>query len=220
MVELAVSRPRRGVFIVLEGPDKSGKSTLAEFLVRKLRARGLRVTHTREPGGTSFAEAIRRILLDPAHRVHPLAELLLYEAARAQHTHEKLLPALGDGHAVICERYTMATMVYQGFGRGIALPLIRRLNRIATNGLSPDLTLVLDIPESEFTRRRPGRKHDRLERAGAAFRRKVRAGYERLARKQPRTHLLRSDRAKDTVQGEALGLVERALGSRKTAPHA
>ena len=202
---------RRGIFIVLEGPDKSGKSTLADFLVRRLRAKGLSVTHTREPGGTSFAEAIRKILLDPAHRVHPMAELLLYEAARAQHTQEKLLPALGAGHAVICERYTMATEVYQGFGRGLSLDLIRKLNRIATGGLAPDLTLVMDIPEREFARRRPGRAHDRLEREGAAFRRKIRTGYARLGRRRPRTHLLRSDRQKDVVQAEALALAEKAL---------
>jgi len=169
------------------------------------------VTHTREPGGTSFAEAIRRILLDPSHRVHPLAELLLYEAARAQHTQEKLIPSLRARHVVICERYTMATMVYQGFGRGLPLPLIRRLNSIATEGLRPDLTLVLDIPEQEFGRRRRGRRHDRLERESAEFRRKVRRGYERLARSERRAHLIRSDREPAVVQAEALALVERAL---------
>lgn len=169
------------------------------------------VAHTREPGGTSFAEAIRSILLDPKHRVHPLAELLLYEAARAQHTHERLLPALGRGEVVVCERYTMATMVYQGFARGLSLDLIRKLNAIATGGLKPDLSLVLDIPESEFGRRRRGRAHDRLERESSSFRRKVRLGYLRMAKSEPRSHLIRSNREPSVVQDEALALVDKAI---------
>src|SRR5882672_4768513 len=100
---------RAGKFIVLEGPDKSGKSTQAALLVKHLSRRKIRFLHTREPGGTSFAEAIRKILLDPHHEVDPLAELLLYEAARAQHTREKLAPALHAGKVVVCERYTLAT---------------------------------------------------------------------------------------------------------------
>ncbi|MEK7656569.1 MAG: dTMP kinase, partial [Elusimicrobiota bacterium] len=101
---------RRGRFIVLEGPDKSGKSTHAALLMDALHGRGLRALHTREPGGTFFAEAIRTILLDPRNKVHPLSELLLYEAARAQHTQEILLPALRAGKVVVCERYTLATL--------------------------------------------------------------------------------------------------------------
>src|SRR5438046_2406772 len=117
--------PPAGKFIVLEGPDKCGKSTQAALLADRLRERGFSVVHTREPGGTSFAEAIRKILLDDSHRVDPLAELLLYEAARAQHTKEKLLPALEQGQTVIAERYTLATLAYQGFARGLDLGLIR-----------------------------------------------------------------------------------------------
>lgn len=171
-----------GKFIVLEGPDKCGKSTQAALLADRLRVKGLAVIHTREPGGTSFAEAIRKILLDCEHRVDPLAELLLYEAARAQHTKEKLLPALAAGGVVVAERYTLATLAYQGFARGLDLDLIRRLNHIASFALKPDLTIVLDIPELEFGSRDKSRELDRLEKESEGFRRKVREGYRKLAR--------------------------------------
>lgn len=189
MVKSGVTRAQ-GVFIVLEGPDKSGKSTQAALLARALRSRRVAVVHTREPGGTSFAEAIRRILLHPKHRVDPVAELLLYEAARAQHTKEVLMPALARGKVVISERYTLATLAYQGFARGLDLSLIRRLNRIASFGLKPDLTVVLDIPEPEFAARDKTRKPDRLENESSLFRRRVREGYRTLARRDPGVALI------------------------------
>ena len=170
-------------------------------MARALRSRGLAVVHTREPGGTRFAEAIRRVLLDPRHEVRPLAELLLYEAARAQHTQEKLAPALSAGAIVVCERFTLATLVYQGAGRGLSMPLLRRLNAIATGGLKPDLTLVLDVPDREFHRRQ-SRRADRLELESRHFRQRVREGYRRLARTEPRTALLDGDRALGDVQAD------------------
>jgi dTMP kinase len=202
---------KRGIFVVLEGPDKSGKSTQARLLARYLARRRRRLLHTREPGGTSFAEAIRRILLHPSHRVDPLAELLLYEAARAQHTSEKLLPALKQGKVVLCERYTAATLAYQGYARGIPLPLIRALNRIATGGLKPDLTLILDIPESEFGARPRRRRADRLEREPSEFRRRVREGYRALARKEPRFALINGRLPAADVHREIVRRVEKVL---------
>lgn len=168
---------------MLEGPDKSGKSTQARLLIERLTALKIPFLHTREPGGTSFAEEIRRILLDPRHKVEPLAELLLYEAARAQHTEETLRPALKSGKLVICERYTLSTEVYQGYARGIARSLVARANALATGGLSPDLTVVFDIPDAEFGSRDVSRRPDRLENEPAAFRRRVRLGYRKLAPK-------------------------------------
>lgn len=167
---------------MLEGPDKCGKSTQARLLARHLRRRRVRFIHTREPGGTGLAEAIRAVLLDPHQKVDPLAELFLYEASRAQHTREKILPALKQGSWVLCERYSLATMAYQGCARGLSMPMIRTLDRIATGGLRPDLTIVLDIPESEFASRDRARKLDRLERESLGFRKRVREGYRRLAR--------------------------------------
>ncbi|MBI3549111.1 MAG: dTMP kinase [Elusimicrobia bacterium] len=202
---------REGFFVVLEGPDKSGKSTQAKRLVDDLRQDGLKVIHTREPGGTSFAESIRKILLDTKHKVDPMAELLLYEAARAQHTRDVLVPSLEDGAVVVCERYTLATLVYQGRARGLEEAMIRQLNRLATGGLRPDLTLVLDIPQGEFGRRDKRRKHDRMERETVLFRSKVREGYRALAKREPRTVLLDASEPVDRVEKEILQLVHAAL---------
>ena len=202
---------RRGLFIVLEGPDKSGKSTQARLLVAALAARGRRVLHTREPGGTGVAESIRKVLLDPKLEVSPVAELFLYEASRAQHTAEVLLPALKGGKTVVCERYTLSTDVYQGLARGLGLATTGTLNRIATSGLAPDLTIVIDVPDSEFSRRDKKRKLDRLERENAAFKKRIRAGYRRLARSARATILLDGTRAADDLHQEILGRVARRL---------
>ena len=113
---------KRGFFITFEGGEGSGKSTQARRLVAALRRRGLRPVHTREPGGTAIAEAVRRVLLTPGGRVAPLTELLLYEAARAQHLFEVVRPALARGAVVVCERYTDATEAYQGSGRACPWP--------------------------------------------------------------------------------------------------
>lgn len=204
-------RGLRGAFVVLEGPDKSGKSTQAALLARNLRRRKIPFVHTREPGGTSFAEAIRRILLNPRHTVDPLAELLLYEAARAQHTREKLRPALEAGKVVLSERYTLATMAYQGCARGLPLPMIRRLNEIATGGLKPDLTIVLDIPDSEFGSRDRRRRHDRLERESSLFRRRVREGYRLLAKRERGVVLLNGRLGVAQLQEEIFRRVEPLL---------
>ena len=199
---------RRGRFIVLEGPDKSGKSTQARLLARHLRRQGRRFIHTREPGGTTLAESVRRVLLDPQHQVDPLAELFLYEASRAQHTREKILPALKSGSWVLCERYSLATLAYQGHARGLSLPMIRTLDRIATGGLRPDLTIVLDIPESEFASRDRARKLDRLERESLAFRRRVREGYRRLARRRRGCVLINGRRPLAEVHDEIVRRVD------------
>jgi dTMP kinase len=198
-----------GRFIVLEGPDKSGKSTQARLLLRHLRRQGLACLHTREPGGTGLAEAIRAVLLDPHQKIAPLAELFLYEASRAQHTREKILPALKKGSWVLCERYTLATFAYQGHARGLSMAMIRTLDRIATGGLRPDLTIVLDIPESEFASRDRGRKLDRLERESLAFRKRVREAYRRLARTEPGCVLINGRRPLAEVHEEIVSRVAR-----------
>lgn len=149
------------------------------MLVERLRGEGYQVVHTREPGGTSFAEEVRRILLSTEHRVTPVAELLLYEASRAQHTDERLRPALAEGSVVVCERYTLSTTVYQGHARRLDAKVVETANRLATGGLRADLTFVFDIPESEFASRDAGRVHDRLENEPAAFRARVREGYRK-----------------------------------------
>lgn len=184
---------KRGLFITFEGGEGSGKSTQARLLAEELKKRQIPVVHTREPGGTSIAESVRKVLLNPASRIAPLTELLLYEAARAQHLAEVVIPALRAGRTVICERYTDATEAYQGFGRGLDLRAIKTLNAIATDGLSPDLTFLLDVPVkrglstarglAKRLSRRAARTNggDRMERESAAFHGRVRRGYLRLA---------------------------------------
>jgi len=174
---------KEGFFITLEGPDKTGKSTQAGFLVKHLEKLGFSVVWTREPGGTPFAEAIRAALLNPEHKVSAMAELLLYEASRAQHVGEKILPALKAGKIVVCERFTMSTLAYQGYGRGMPLSEIEKLNRLASGGLKPDLTFVFDMDDSEFSRRLSKKRSDRLELEPAEFRLRVQKGYRELAKK-------------------------------------
>lgn len=181
---------RRGAFLVLEGPDKSGKSTQARLLAEALRARGLTVLHTREPGGTSVAEGVRAVLLNPQLSIDPVAELFLYEASRAQHVAEKIRPALARGETVVCERFTMSSDVYQGLARGLGLKTTRALNAAATGGLKPDLTIVLDMPVEHFDSRDTARELDRLEREHVSFRVAVRKGYRRLAKSSPKTVLI------------------------------
>jgi len=214
---------KRGCFIVLEGPDKSGKSTQAGLLVRALLEHGRKVIHTREPGGkeVDFAEAIRKLILDPKHKVHPMAELLLYEAARAQHVHQLVEPALKKGAIVVCERFTLATLAYQGHARGLSLPMVRKLNRIATGGLTPDLTIVLDIPDREFRRRDPNREYDRLEREGSKFRRTVADAYRKLVRGEPKTLLIDANRDPSVVHVDLVARASLLLKSTvKPVPYA
>ncbi|MDR0734948.1 MAG: dTMP kinase [Elusimicrobiota bacterium] len=181
-------------FIVFEGPDRSGKSTQANLLSDYLSQREADVLLTREPGGDDVAERIRRLVLDPAHKVSPMAELLLYEASRAQHTQQKIIPALEAGKTVICERYTMSSCAYQGYGRGIDMDIINKLNDIATLNLKPDLTLVLLMSDKYFTERGEYLFSDRLEREDEAFRHKMRKGYREIAAKTANAVIIDADK--------------------------
>jgi dTMP kinase len=183
---------KKGLFITFEGPEGSGKSTHIKQLARWLRSPdgwrpGQSVLVTREPGGTGLAKTLRRVLLHAKTPVSPLAELLLYEADRAQHMAECVLPALKRGQTVLCDRFADSTVAYQGYGRGLDLPLIHTLNRIASFGRKPDLTILLDVPADRGLRQASARKnsHDRLERAGLAFHQRVRRGFLKLAAREP-----------------------------------
>lgn len=185
---------KKGKFIVLEGPDRCGKSTQAKLLVNYLIEQGNDVILTREPGGTPSAERIRQIVLEPGLPVASMTELLLYEASRAQHTQELILPALQAGKTVLCERYTMSTCAYQGYGRGINLRIIHTLNRIATQNLVPDLTLVFLMSDKYFTERGEYLYSDRLEREDIAFRKKMRRGYLNMIKHTPNAYLVDADK--------------------------
>lgn len=198
---------KKGKFIVLEGPDRCGKSTQAKMLVNHLIAQGKDVILTREPGGTPTAEKIRQIVLEPGLDVRPMTELLLYEASRAQHTQEKILPALQEGKTVICERYTMSTCAYQGYGRGIDLKIINTLNKIATLGTTPDLTLVFLMSDKYFIERGEYLFDDRLEQEDRAFRQKMRTGYLEMLANTPNAYLIDADKNIQAIQEEVLRLI-------------
>lgn len=180
----------RGVFIVFEGPEGAGKSTQIERLAAALRVVGRDVLTTREPGGSELGKELRALVLTPGKRVDPLTEFLLYAADRAQHVSEVIGPALTAGRDVISDRYTGASLAYQGHGRGLDLKFVREVNRVATGGLAADLTILLDIePESGLSRvekraRLTSGGRDRLESELLAFHDRVREGYLDVARSE------------------------------------
>ncbi|MCL4216198.1 MAG: dTMP kinase [Candidatus Hydrogenedentes bacterium] len=178
---------RRGWFITFEGVEGCGKSTQIERAHDFLKNLGLAVDLTREPGGTPLAESIRGFLLDPAHTgLDAMAELLLYEAARAQHVAERIRPALKAGVTVLCDRFSDSTTAYQGAGRGLDMARLLQLHAIATGGLEPDLTLVLDVPVELGMRRTEARGgRDRIEQEPDDFHHRVRQAFLDLAKANP-----------------------------------
>jgi dTMP kinase len=178
----------RGRFITFEGGEGTGKSTQIARLAARLRARGIDPLVTREPGGTPLAEAIRSLLLDPARRPEAWTEALLMVAARSELSSTVMRPALAAGEVVLCDRYGDSTLAYQGSGRGLDWDLLATLNRAATSGLTPDLTLLFDLDPEVGVRRREhaSAEWNRLDREPLEFHRRVRAGYHRLAAAEPR----------------------------------
>ncbi|MFZ5899272.1 MAG: dTMP kinase [Bacillota bacterium] len=178
----------RGLFIVFEGIDGAGKSTQLGLLSKTLQERSYPVLVTREPGGTRLGEAIRGLLLDPAYtQMAEQAEAFLYAAARAQCVREVIVPALDRGYYVLCDRYADSTLAYQGFGRGLDLEFLRRLNDLATGGVYPDLTVILDLDVDLAEKRMTGVR-DRMELEQKAFYHRVRQGYLELAAQRPQAY--------------------------------
>lgn len=171
------------MFVTFEGLDGSGKTTQADLLRWRLEADGLEVVVTREPGGTELGEQIRDLLLHGGH-VTPWAEAMLYAASRAQHVDEVIRPALERGAAVVCDRYVDSSIAYQGAGRGLGIDRVLDLNLAAVDGLLPVRTFLL-LLDPEDVPARIARDHDRLEREGDDFRRRVDAGYRELAARFP-----------------------------------
>ncbi|MCO8170024.1 dTMP kinase [Pseudomonas sp. 21LCFQ02] len=208
-----------GLFITLEGPEGAGKSTNRDFLAEQLRARGVDVVLTREPGGTPLAERIREILLAPSDEVmHADAELLLVFAARAQHLAEVIRPALDRGAVVLCDRFTDATYAYQGGGRGLSQERIVTLEQFVQGSLRPDLTLVFDLPvEIGLSRAAARGRLDRFEQEGRDFFEAVRGAYLQRAAAAPERYQL-IDAAQPLAEVQASlsallpGLLERCRG--------
>ncbi|RLD16880.1 MAG: dTMP kinase [Caldiserica bacterium] len=200
----------RGIFLTVEGIDGCGKTTQAELLQNYLIKKGFPVIKTREPGGTSLAEDLRNILLSPKNLIYPMTELLLYAASRAQHTQELIKPSLENGKIVICERYIDASLAYQGYGRGIDLSIIERLNEIATEGLKPDITILFDIDvERAFElKRRNSFLFDRLEMEEMEFHKRVRNGYLEIAKKEKRFRIIKVDGSVKDVHNKVIEVWE------------
>jgi dTMP kinase len=196
----------RGVLITFEGVEGSGKTTQMVRLERWLREQhGYKVERTREPDGTRLGAGVRRLFeQDP----RPLAEMFLFMAARQQHVAEKLTPWLRAGRVVLCDRYTDATVAYQGYGRGVDPDLIRELNLRATGGVLPDLTLLFDLDPRAGFKRIGARRLDHFEREALAFHRKVRRGYLEIAKAEPkRVRLVDAGREPAAVTAEVRAIV-------------
>lgn len=210
----------KGTFITFEGIEGSGKSTQIALLANYLTAKGVRYVLTREPGGTLIGDQIRKILLDPANRVlDPAAELLLYAASRAQHLREIIVPALAGGANVLCDRFSDATLAYQGYGRGLNIEMIRALDQIVTAGMRPDLTLLFDIEAASGIARARGRNNSRgleaearFENEELAFHERVRQGYLALLAQEPeRIQVVDASSSAEAIQAKVRKIVDERL---------
>jgi dTMP kinase len=179
------------LFITFEGGEGSGKSVQAKALYRKLSQLAIPVVLTHEPGGTPFGNRIARLLKWAQNTdISPLAELMLFNASRAQLVTKVILPSLKKGEVVICDRYADSTIAYQSYGRGLDLEMVKAVNNAATQGLKPHLTILLDISAEEGLARKKNRKQDRFEREALAFHRRVREGYLKIVTNDPKRWLV------------------------------
>lgn len=180
----AGSRPAGGLFLAFEGVEGSGKSTQAKLLAEYLQTRAVDVVLAREPGSTPFGERVRRLVLDDATvEIHPRSELFLMLAARAAFVEQVVRPGLTAGRIVVADRFELSTLAYQGAGRGIPLEEIEQCNRVATGGISPDATLLLELPPEVGLERQMAadKRPDRMEREASDFHQRVARGYDELA---------------------------------------
>jgi dTMP kinase len=200
------------LFITFEGVEGCGKSTQSRRLYQRLVRLALPALLTHEPGVTGLGKKITRLLKWSGEmKISPLAELLLFNASRAQLVQEVLRPALAEGKVVICDRYADSTTAYQGYGRGLEPAVVRSVNATATLGLKPDLTILLDMPGDAGLARKDGRL-DRFHRETAAFHRRVREGYLKMAKEEPgRWLVIDAEQDKEKIAGEIWQRVSRLL---------
>jgi len=203
---------KKGLFITFEGADGCGKTTQLNLLAQFLREKGLDVVVTREPGAIGLGERIREILLNYDGDVSSNCEAFLFLADRAQHIDLIVKPAIEAGKVVLCDRHTDSSLAYQGYGRGVDLAQIKLLNKLATSGLVPDLTLVFDI-DVETSMSRVGKVKDRMESAGVEFHEKVRKGYLEIAKQEPeRVKVINSKDSIENIFEQVKFVVEQLNG--------
>jgi dTMP kinase len=205
-----------GKLIVFEGPDGAGKTTQIRLAVERLQNQGYSVVMAREPGGTRLSEAIRQVLLDPDNReMSPVTEALLYAGARSQLVAEVIIPALTEGKIVLCDRFIDSNLVYQGFGRGLDLEMLRQVNRFALDRLGKFCTILLDLPPEEGLKRGKERKKDRLEQEDLAFHQRVWEGYQYIARACPdRIRVVDAAAELDAVKEQIWGYISAFITGR------
>lgn len=196
-----MSGKERGLFIVFEGVEGSGKSTHVRLLSERLLAAGIPNRVAREPGGTASAERIRSVVLDPSLEIGPVAELLLILAARAEFVRDVVEPSLARGEIVLADRYELSTYAYQGIARGLGLELVKRLNEVATGGLKPDAIILLQVDSTAGLARKET-EADRMESEDLAFHQAVEAAYQQLSASEPDVIPIDSSGERDAVESE------------------
>lgn len=206
------------MFITLEGPEGSGKSSQLPVLAEWLREQGYNLYTTREPGGTSISDQIRTILHDLENTaMHPRTEILLYLASRSQHVEEVIRPLLEKGTIVLCDRYADSTLAYQGYGHGVDIPTLKKLLDFSTGELYPDLTILLDLDvEIGLERRKQsGGEWNRLDAYALAFHKRVREGYLRLAANEPqRWRIVDAAQSFDEVQQALRDVIKKEIKNK------
>lgn len=207
-----MERKTKGIFISFEGGEGVGKTTQIARLAKEFERSGRNVVVTREPGGTLIANRIRSLLLDPELKgLKRLAELFLYEASRVQHVEELIRPALAAGNIVICDRFADSSLVYQGVARGIKSTIVKELNELATGGLQPNLTFVLDLnPQIGLARIGKRGILDRMEKETLDFHLRVQKGFRKLVKEEPRRCvLIDASQSRDQIHDDIVSVLQR-----------
>ena len=208
----------KGIFITLEGPDGSGKSTIMKLIINYFNDKNIEFIATREPGGTEIGEDIRKIILDERNKnMAAETEALLYAASRSQHVEEKILPALKSGKVVLCERFVLSSLAYQGVGRNLGIEKVKMINDFATKGVEPDLILFFHVdPVATLDRKTEEIGGDRIEKEGTKFHKKVYEGYMKLLKIYPENiQIIDATKSIEEVFNQSIYHIENILNKRE-----